>query len=254
MYGYIYKITNLLNNKIYIGKHKYSQYKLDENYITSGIIIKQSIKKNGIENFKIELVDKADSLEELNAKEIFYIKQFNSMHPVGYNITSGGDGHKGCSSWNKGLTKETDERVKYNVLKAHQTKLKRYGNPYGKQNISLSEEHKEKIRRANKNQKPTDYSKYMSSIKNSDTHFYNNGSIELKFKDGEQIPDGFVKGRLKNWFPDQTGKKKSKEAVEKMKKSKSNTIWINDGKVEKMIKKDIPLPEGFVRGRIKRRR
>ena len=210
MYGYIYKITNLLNNKIYIGKHKYSQYKLDENYITSGVIIKQSIEKNGIENFKIELVDKADSLEELNTKEIFYIKQFNSMYPVGYNITSGGDGHKDCSSWNKGLTKETDERVKYNTSKSNQTKLERYGNCYGKRNTSLSEEHKEKIRKANKNQKPTDYCKYISSIRNSGTHFYNNGSIELKFKDGEQIPDGFVKGRLKNCFPDQTGKKKSK--------------------------------------------
>lgn len=156
------------------------------------------------------------------------------------------------SSWNKGLTKETDERVKYNTLKSNQTKLKRYGNCYGKRNTSLSEEHKEKIRQANKKQKPTDYCKYISSIRNSGTHFYNNGSIELKFKDGEKIPDGFVKGRLKNYFPDQTGKKKSKETVEKIKKSKSNTIWINDGKVEKMIKKDIPLPEGFVRGRIKR--
>lgn len=251
MYGYIYKITNLLNNKIYIGKHKYSEYKLDENYITSGTIINQSIEKNGIDNFKIELVDSANTLEELNEKEKYCIKYYNSKFPIGYNLTDGGDGHVGDSSWNKGLTGETDERVKNNSLKSQNTKIKKYGNKYGKQNVHLTEEHKRKIREANKNQKPTEYSKLVSSLRNKGTHYYNNGIVERKFKDGEIIPIGFVKGRLINPFPNQTGKKKSKEVIEKIKKSKSDTIWINNGKVEKMIKKDIPLPEGFVRGRIK---
>ena len=251
MYGYIYKITNLLNNKIYIGKHKYSKYELDESYITSGIIINQSISKHGIENFNIELIDKASSLEELNQLEIFYIKEFNSKYPIGYNLTDGGDGARGIDSWNKGQTKESNELVRLNTEKSKQTKMKKYGNAFGKLNKQLSEEHKQKIKETNKNQKPSEYCKYISSIRNKGTHFYNNGSIEKKFKDNECIPHGFVKGRLKNPFPDQTGKKKSKDTIEKIKQSKSNIIWINNGKIEKMVKKDLPLPNGFKKGRIK---
>lgn len=251
MYGYIYKITNLLNNKIYIGKHKYSEYRLDENYITSGTIINQSIEKNGIDNFKIELVDSANTLEELNEKEKYYIKYFNSKFPIGYNLTDGGDGHVGDSSWNKGLTSETDERVKNNSLKSQNTKIEKYGNKYGKQNVHLTEEHKRKIREANKNQKPTEYCKLVSSLRNKGTHYYNNGIVERKFKDDEIIPTGFVKGRLINPFPNQTGKKKSKETIEKIKKSKSNIFWINNGEIEKMIKINSIIPDGFVKGRIK---
>lgn len=44
MYGYIYKITNKINNKIYIGQHKYNEPKLDKKYIASGILINCSIK------------------------------------------------------------------------------------------------------------------------------------------------------------------------------------------------------------------
>ena len=163
----------------------------------------------------------------------------------------GGDGHVGDSSWNKGLTSETDERVKNNSLKSQNTKIEKYGNKYGKQNVHLTEEHKRKIKEANKNQKPTEYCKLVSSLRNKGTHYYNNGIVERKFKDDEIIPISFVKGRLINPFPNQTGKKKSKETIEKIKKSKSNIFWINNGEIEKMIKIDSIIPDGFVKGRIK---
>jgi len=85
----IYKVTNLINNKIYIGKIK----KDYPEYFGSGVIIKNSIKKYGIENFKKEIIDTASSVEELNEKEKYWIKYFNSTDLIiGYNIGKGGDG------------------------------------------------------------------------------------------------------------------------------------------------------------------
>lgn len=52
MYGYIYKTTNLINNKIYIGQHKVKEEKIDNSYYGSGKLIIQAIKKYGKENFK----------------------------------------------------------------------------------------------------------------------------------------------------------------------------------------------------------
>ena len=56
MYGYIYKITNKINGKFYIGKHKYTGPGLDPKYMGSGVQIKNAIRKYGKENFVVELL------------------------------------------------------------------------------------------------------------------------------------------------------------------------------------------------------
>jgi len=85
----IYKITNLINNKIYIGKTIADK----SDYFGSGILINRSIEKYGIEHFKKEIIDNTSSIEELNEKEKYWIKYFNSTDlSIGYNIGKGGDG------------------------------------------------------------------------------------------------------------------------------------------------------------------
>lgn len=69
MYGYIYKTTNLINNKIYIGKHKSEIF--DIKYKGSGQILKSAFIKYGKNNFSCSVIDYANSLEELNKKEIY---------------------------------------------------------------------------------------------------------------------------------------------------------------------------------------
>lgn len=83
----IYKITNLINGKIYIGK----QVRNNPNYYGSGLIIKQSIQKYGKENFSKDIICECESLDELNEKEIYWIEKLNAIEK-GYNITKGGDG------------------------------------------------------------------------------------------------------------------------------------------------------------------
>ena len=90
MYYVIYKITNLINNKIYIGKHKTSD--LNDNYIGSGVYIKRAIKKYGIENFKKEILHYCTSEEEMNNLELQIVnKDFLNRSDV-YNINLGGLG------------------------------------------------------------------------------------------------------------------------------------------------------------------
>ncbi len=85
----IYKTTNLINGKIYIGKDS----KNDPNYFGSGLLLRQSIKKYGKKNFKKEIIDFADSVKGLNEKEIYWIAFYNSTNKeIGYNLTPGGFG------------------------------------------------------------------------------------------------------------------------------------------------------------------
>lgn len=92
MFGYIYKTTNLVNDKIYIGKKHKSEFV--PSYYGSGKILKRAIEKYGVDNFTVEVIEWCETLEELNVKERYYINVLNSeTHKgKGYNIALGGDG------------------------------------------------------------------------------------------------------------------------------------------------------------------
>ena len=83
----IYKTTNNINNKIYIGQDKNN----DPNYLGSGNLIKRAIKKYGKENFLKEILCLCNTMDELNDKERFYINEYSSTNKeIGYNIAVGG--------------------------------------------------------------------------------------------------------------------------------------------------------------------
>lgn len=84
-FGYIYLTTDTLHNKQYVGQRR--GYKPDEGYYGSGRIIRDLIKKYGTEIFTREILDYADSQEELSRKEVEYIKKYDTLWPKGYNLT-----------------------------------------------------------------------------------------------------------------------------------------------------------------------
>ena len=87
----VYKTTNLVNNKIYIGQHKSSVFEPDK-YIGSGTLLAEAIKKYGIQNFKNELLCECASQEELDQKEIYFIAEYRTTdRHIGYNVTTGGN-------------------------------------------------------------------------------------------------------------------------------------------------------------------
>jgi hypothetical protein len=87
----IYKTTNNINGKIYIGQDS----KNNPKYLGSGHLIYRAIKKYGISNFTKEILEICDCKEELNNKEIYWIEKLDSTnYTIGYNISKGGTGGK----------------------------------------------------------------------------------------------------------------------------------------------------------------
>ncbi len=132
---YIYKITNLLTNKSYVGQRlkRNDKDSSSDGYWGSGTYLKHSIKKHGLENFKKEILK--DNIRCQTAANIFeeiYIKQENTLAPNGYNLKSS------CNQ-NCIISEETKKKIS-NSLKDRTgaTKGKRYG--------PISEKHKEKIK------------------------------------------------------------------------------------------------------------
>ena len=109
----IYKIVNNINGKIYIGQsdniaRRWRQHRNRASFSTNDehIVLYRAIKKYGINNFSFEVVEEC-SREQLNEKEKYYIKLYNSEVPNGYNLTSGGN-----SSFKMKLTLEQVKEIK----------------------------------------------------------------------------------------------------------------------------------------------
>lgn len=87
----IYKTTNIINEKIYVGKHIIQEE--NDEYLGSGNLLKRAVKKYGKENFIRETLEICDTKKQLNEREIYWIDRLNSRDlSVGYNISKGGDG------------------------------------------------------------------------------------------------------------------------------------------------------------------
>ena len=70
MYGYIYKTTNNINGKIYVGQ-KHSSIFLGNKYLGSGKRLKDAIKCYGREHFTVELVEEVSQKELMDEREIY---------------------------------------------------------------------------------------------------------------------------------------------------------------------------------------
>ena len=150
----IYKTTNLINGKIYIGKDCLNNI----NYLGSGLNLVKAFKKYGKENFKKEILQECYSKEELNEAEKIWIKNLNSRNPnIGYNISLGGHGGKQPPEITlKQIQTQTGKRWVYNVITNKSTliraeELQKYLNEGYLLGRNLSESSKKLISDKNKN-------------------------------------------------------------------------------------------------------
>ncbi len=136
----IYKTTNLINGKIYIGQDQ----KNNPNYYGSGIYFKRALYKYGKDNFQKEILEYCTNIDDLNDAEIFWIAYHDSTNKeVGYNLCKGGTGTVGFKHSNQ--TKQNISNVKKKYYKDH--------DPWNK-GIPHSKKTKQKISNANKGQIP----------------------------------------------------------------------------------------------------
>lgn len=121
--AYIYKITNIINQKVYIGKteqinpdnrwkehmHDYTRRRNEKRPLYS------AMKKYGVENFSFEILEETDIPEE---REVYYINKYRSYVGFkdcnGYNATLGGDGKKY-------LNLDEDEVIRYHIEEAYRS-------------------------------------------------------------------------------------------------------------------------------------
>lgn len=117
----VYLITNLINQKRYVGitirkiEQRFQQHcNFKSNKKSGKSAIAEAISLYGKENFKIEQIDTASSIEELYEKEKYWIDKLDT-YAKEYNLTLGGDGINGRKS-----SPETKEKMRQIALKRMQ--------------------------------------------------------------------------------------------------------------------------------------
>lgn len=138
MYYTIYKTVNLINGKMYIGKH--ATENIGDDYLGSGLLLKKSIRKYGKENFKKEILYVFDNEEEMNRKEIEILNEHILKDDSYYNIAAGGQGGAIVMKPGHPLYESTRQKLKVSQMARREEiskitkenhKLKRVG-MYGK--------------------------------------------------------------------------------------------------------------------------
>lgn len=214
MYYIVYKITNLVNGKIYIGVHKTDD--LNDGYMGSGKLIKAAIEKYGVENFSREYLHVYDNAEDMFKMESELVNEEFVASDDTYNIMIGGNGGWDFINAN-GLNPRYDSEF--------QRKCQALGQ------IALAKRRQED---------PAFNEEFIRKCKDS----LSNGRTVLDLR----YPNGTFYGKT---HTAETKAKMSEKAKLKTgeKNSSFGSMWVTNGVESKKIKKDDLIPDGWRKGR-----
>jgi hypothetical protein len=207
----IYKITNKINNKIYIGIHQTDN--VNDNYMGSGKLIKAAIKKYGKSSFNKDIIFIFDTLDQAIEKEKEIICEDFIAREDTYNIALGGSlgGSKinGLSFLGKNHSAVTKDKISKSLLGMRH--ISDEGIKKIIHNNKTNEIRKEKIQKALKGKKKTEDHK-------------------------KKISDSLLKRNF--------------SSIPRNYKRKYKQIWITDGIKNTRIPENSAIPEGWAQGRI----
>jgi hypothetical protein len=216
-YHYIYKTTNLINGKYYIGMH--SSNNLNDNYIGSGKRLWYSINKYGKENFKCEILELLPDMSSLKVREKELVNEDLLKDKMCLNLAVGGEGGFG----NFFLTKEQLQKGRKttdNILK------KKYGDNF--RSVITKNFHN--------NLTDEEKKQYREKIRQ--------GKINSNFDSGISFRGKKHKEETKRKIGEKNSINQKGE-----KNSQFGSCWITNGIENKKIKKNNTLPYGWRKGR-----
>ena len=201
-YGFIYITTNLKNGKRYLGQKKF--YGKWQNYIGSGVALKDAIKKYGKENFIKYIIDIAYSPEELNQKEYDYSVLFNVVESDDwYNLVYGGGTTAGMIATEKTRLKQSQARKRNSIIHPE------FDEYHSRKMIEFYKCHPEAKERMSNNAKElwkdSNYvEKIAQSVKNywsDNNNRINRGEIIKQTWENPDVKESMLKG-IKEWSSD----------------------------------------------------
>ena len=215
MFYTVYKVTNQINGKLYIGVHKTDT--LDDGYMGSGKYLKRAIEKHGVENFTKEILFVFNNPDEMYAKEAELVTQEFLTEANTYNLKVGG-----CGGWDY-INSDIESRKLKNsraMDACRQSMLAKYGVEHSAQmpenKIKISQsmkmrhsknlahcftglEFKGKTHSDETKAKLSEKAKLRTGDKNSSFGTMWITNLETheskKIKRGDQIPSGWRRGR-----------------------------------------------------------
>ncbi len=203
-FHFIYKTTNLINGKFYIGMHSTSN--INDKYIGSGTRLKYAIRKYGITNFKLEIIEWCENREELIKREKEIINEHHIKDKNCYNLKYGGLGG------GKFYSKEHQFKCSQAAGIKHSQRLKNDEEYRKKRSKQISEANKRRLERGD--------------LKTINQNYSWKGK-KHKIESIEKM------------------KEKKKGHGIKDKNSQYGTKWITNGEINRKIKKEDPLPENW---------
>jgi hypothetical protein len=219
MYYTIYKITNKINKKIYVGAHKTNN--LDDSYMGSGQLIKDAKKKYGIQNLTKEYLAIFDNPSEMFEMESTIVNEDFVNREDTYNLKVGG-----ISNISNEIYDEIIEGNKKGRQKANNIMKEKMGDDF-LSIIGKKGSKKAKISILKKRKEDPEFDKRIRE------------NCGKSFKGKHHTEESKQKIGKANSFH-QKGSRNSQYGM----------MWITDGSNNKKIKKDNDIPEGWRKGRV----
>lgn len=210
---YLYQITNLVNNKIYVGVHKTQN--LNDGYMGSGKVILRAIQKHGTNNFRKDILEYFDSYQDALAREKEIVTEEFLSRKDTYNLRRGG--HGGFDYINR-----TGKNLYgKNGQKGH-----------GLENLAKGQNSKSRLIKEGR------WKDMLSKISATLKEGYKTGRLKPNFKGKKHSAKtrAIIGGKNSVY---QRGKNNSQ----------FGTIWITNGVENKKVSKDITIPKHWRRGR-----